>query len=250
VSAPRAAASDRPGDVWGQVGRPSVVAVAHVKGGVGKSTTAVQLGLHMVGRGLQVLVVDADPGRTALSWRYRAGEAWPAGLTVVPSLQASDFARRVRSLGEGHGVVVIDTPHSPTEGDDVGPVVAAALAVADLVVVPTSPAPADIDRLGDLLQAIRRESDRRAGDVTTSRHPDIPSSPLEWTLLLTKVDLRSRTMLRAMRDRIRMRGLPLLGPVVPMRAGVAQAFGTAEARVEYDAVTGQVLAQLASMRLA
>jgi chromosome partitioning protein len=211
------------------------VVVAHVKGGVGKSTTATQLALHFAARGLAVLLVDADPGRTALSWRYRAGDAWPKAVTVVPQLSAADLAGRVRAAGAGHGMVIVDTPHSPTEGTDVGPVVAAALGIADLVVVPTSPSAADIDRLGDLVGAISREQARR---------PE-----LAWTLLLNRVDLRSRTMLQAMRDGIRQRGLPLLEAVVPMRAGVAQAFGTAERRVEYASVADQVLVAVAEQAM-
>lgn len=208
---------------------PPVVVVGNVKGGVAKTTTAVQLALHLGGPGYRVLLVDADPGSTALSWATRATD-WPHDQVVVISHHTPDLPRRLPGLAHGVDLVIVDTPHDPTGGGRVGPMLTSALAVADLLIVPTPPNGADLDRLGDLLAAIEAENTRR----------DLP-----WTVLVTRADLRRAEQLKDVRTALAARGLRVLSGQVPQRAAVADAFGTGERRVEYAMVAAQVFNQLA-----
>lgn len=207
-----------------------VITVGNVKGGVAKTTTAVQLALHLstwVGR---VLLIDADPGRSALSWATRA-DAWPHGTVPVIAHHHPDLPRRLPGLARGFDAVVIDTPHDPTGGGRVGPTLAAAIAVADLFVIPTPPAPADLDRLDDLLAAVEAEENRR---------------DLDWAIAITRVDLRRRVVLDEVADVLDQRGLPMFaGAAVPERAAVEDAFGTDRRLVEYFALAALVADRLA-----
>lgn len=216
------------------------IAVGHVKGGVGKSTTAVQLALHAGAAGHRTLLLDADPGRTTQSWAARAPD-WPHDRVPVFAHHRPDLPRRLPGLAHGYDLVVIDTPHDPTGGVQAGEMLVSAIAVADLLVVPTSPAPADLDRLTDLLAAIAREQSRR---------------DLDWLIALTRVDLRSRAAAAEVVDAMFTRQLPILALTtlvedgatrtatwVPERSAVRRAFGSARVLVEYSGLATAVFAR-------
>jgi chromosome partitioning protein len=60
-----------------------IYAIVNMKGGVGKTTTAVNLGAALARRGRSVLVVDLDPQANATGW---IGTDTPPGATVANAL--------------------------------------------------------------------------------------------------------------------------------------------------------------------
>jgi chromosome partitioning protein len=101
------------------------VVVCNVKGGVGKTTTAVYLAAAAAERGHEVVLVDADRQASSAEWL----ETRPFdGVAVV---EAPSERTLTRAMSRGDGVAVVDTP----PGDQ--RILQSATAAADAVVIPT-----------------------------------------------------------------------------------------------------------------
>lgn len=88
-----------------------IVGVAGPKGGVGKTTLALNLATYASRfRGLSVLLIDADPIRSAVDAATAAGDAMPFDIAATDD---PDQLTRLRS--SPHGLVVVDLPG--TDGD-------------------------------------------------------------------------------------------------------------------------------------
>ena len=73
------------------------LAIANQKGGVGKTTTTVNLGHALAAMGIPTLIVDMDPQANATS--CLGMEKKPGFGVYEPLLSGSDLASRVQSTG-------------------------------------------------------------------------------------------------------------------------------------------------------
>jgi len=102
------------------------IVVSNVKGGVGKTTTAVYLAAAAVERGWEpVVLVDADRQASSAEWLEESP------LDGVELVEAPSERTVARALSSHDGLAVVDTP----PGDE--RIVRAALDRADAVVIPT-----------------------------------------------------------------------------------------------------------------
>jgi len=120
-----------------------VVAVVNGKGGVGKTTTAVNLAA-LLAEETPVLLVDADPQASASWWAGRGEMEMPFDLAQETDPRLLSRLKRV----EGYGAVVVDTP--PALRSEA---LEAVLKAADYAVLPTPPAPLDLEAL---VETVRR----------------------------------------------------------------------------------------------
>ncbi|PSB27212.1 ParA family protein [Stenomitos frigidus] len=140
-----------------------ILVVLNGKGGVGKTTTAVNLAAAMADT-YRVLLVDADPQGSA-TWWFEHGNQ-PMGFDLRQETQPDQLAA-LRQGGD-YDLVVVDTP--PALASEA---LAAVIPVADYMILPTPPAPMDLTAL-----------------IETVRVTVTPKG-IAHRVLLTRVDPRS-----------------------------------------------------------
>ncbi|GAB4532899.1 MAG: ParA family protein [Roseibium sp.] len=105
-----------------------VISFANAKGGAGKTTAALLLATEVAARGKRVTIFDADPQKWISKW-FDLPTSCP-GISVVSEVSPASIAEQVLFAAEQSDFVIIDL-----EGTE-NLVVANALSVSDLVVVP------------------------------------------------------------------------------------------------------------------
>lgn len=192
--------------------RRMIVAVANLKGGVGKSLCALHLAGEAMARGLRTLVVDADVQRSALTWNDVAVEAGHAGPTVIGASQA--MAKQLPGLAAGYDLTIIDTP---PRGDVM---TRAAFFVADSVIIPTGPAPTDFWALASTLELVHQ---------ALALRPDLRAA-----LLLNRLQPRQGLSVHA-RDALASTGVAVLAATLGNRTAFAESLALGRTVATHDA---------------
>jgi len=214
----------------------TIIAIAGQKGGSGKSTTAITIAAEWHHRGRRVLLVDADPQGSALTWGEVAAEAGHPAPTIVAMGGGLHRPDQLPALAQGYDLVVIDSP--PRHGA----VLRSALMIADLAVLPCGPSAVDAWALGETLDVVNEAQALRPN--------------LQAVVVITRKI--ARTVLgRSARNALTSSGLPILraelgyrvayqeAPAAGLGVTVYEPSGTAakESRRLVDELEGLVLGE-------
>lgn len=118
----------------------AVVSIAQQKGGAGKTTLAVQLGIAWLTAGKRVAMLDIDPQASLSAWfgqrRRRLGDE--AGGLVVQGLSGWRLSSELRRLRREFDVILVDSPpHAESDAKT-------AIREADLALLPCQPHALDV----------------------------------------------------------------------------------------------------------
>lgn len=142
---------------------PTVLVILNGKGGVGKTTTAINLAAAYAAK-FPVLLIDADPQGSATWWaeRHTTGMGFDLAKETRP-----EFLNELRQIKD-YPLIVIDTP--PSLGSEA---LTSVVSTADYLLLPTPPAAMD---LSVLLETVKQT---------------VMPMQVAHRVLLTRVDPRS-----------------------------------------------------------
>ncbi|MCW6509732.1 ParA family protein [Lichenifustis flavocetrariae] len=217
-----------------------IIAVANRKGGVGKSTTVVNLAAELANRGYRVLAVDLDPqGHAGLGLGILARAAdktahsalverqvWLGtsirstaikNLDVLPAdrefdgvIHASDprcLAKALAPLRSRYDVILIDTPPGSAN------LIVCALLASDGVLVPT------------LLEHLSFDGVRQFSRTYHHVAMGLNAALMGLAIVPTRVDLRSKVQQHVLSQLNRGFGLSQVMPGIRVDISLCEAFG-------------------------
>ncbi len=127
------------------------VAIAQQKGGAGKTTIAIQLGVTWARQGQRVALLDIDPQGSLAAWYDLRRKAVEDGRLVAHEVQGWKLATEIDRLKSNFDVLIIDTPpHAETDAR-------VAIRAASLILVPVQPSPMDLWATTPTLTLAKRE---------------------------------------------------------------------------------------------
>lgn len=200
-----------------------IVAIAGHKGGTGKTTIAVTVAAELQARGYSVLLVDADPQGTAITWAEMAERAGHSGPTTIA--MGDNLRSQLPQMAEAYAWTVVDCPGRGGRRQ------VAALMISDIALLPCGPSPADVWALDEAQELI---------DEATELRPD-----LQVAVVLNKADrttlgataretieqLSLRVLTESLGDRVAFREALAVGQGVTVYAEQSKAASEARALV-------------------
>ena len=194
-----------------------VLAIANQKGGVGKSTLAVNLAVEATNHGLRVLLIDADAQASATDFAGAREDSRPRFETV--QLVRPILHKEVPRIGEPYDLVVVDV------GGRDSSTFRSALVAADTILIPLGPSAADVWATEDVFRLL--------DEISVSRR-------VEALAVFTRVVHHSRETVVAreaqeyVREQLGEREVRLLRTVIHSRVAWPKAFGEGLAVTELD----------------
>lgn len=184
--------------LWYFAVMPIVITTAHQKGGVGKSTLAINLYGYFVQAGYKVALIDIDPQGSITSLLQTFGEREPVEL-----IERGGFSSytELRERIAGYEIVLIDTP--PYLSKELQQV----LALSNMVLIPCKASPFDALAVVQTIAMVREEQER---------------NPTLAAAIVLTMTISGTGFPQQIREHLTRHGLPILETEIANRVAYAR----------------------------
>ena len=121
-----------------------IISFAHQKGGVGKSTLAINAAYSLLKRGYKVAVKDLDSQGTSFS--------------ILKNLESIDIYDKAEEISKDYDFLIVDTPPY------LNPILIDVFLQSDLIIIPTRPSTPDIIAIGGTVNLFRKANAQAIGE--------------------------------------------------------------------------------------
>ncbi|WP_434598566.1 ParA family protein (plasmid) [Pseudomonas sp. R4-76] len=139
------------------------------KGGVGKSTSCLTMGLQLAAKGANVTIIDADPNNPMEKWASAGG--CPSNMRIVSGVTENNIASKIREAAKIDPFVLVDLEGTAAK------IVVHALQEADYVIIPMRGSYLDADEAAKAIALIHDQ------ELSVQRHA--PNYRLPFSVLFT-----------------------------------------------------------------
>jgi len=178
---------------------PIVITTAHQKGGVGKSTLAINLYGYYSREGHNVALIDIDPQGSITALLHTFGE----GRGAVQLIERGSFAsfEELKGKIESYDIVLIDTP--PYLSKELQQV----FALSDMVLIPCKASPFDALAVVQTIGLIKEEQERK---------------PALTAAIVLTMTIAGTGFPQQIREGLEQHGLPILDTEIANRVAYAR----------------------------
>ena len=200
------------------------IAIVNQKGGVGKTSLAMNLAWFLDTAGGRTMVLDADPQRSATRWAEAQNGSWAVEVRGIDAerdiaVVSQDIERLASETGAE--LVVLDCPPELRNAAEV------ALLLADVSLIPVTPSPLDI-WAAEAAVALASDAQRVRGDGRP-RVALVPNRLIRNTLMArhlpSALEALGKKVAPGITERVVIAESAIFGQTVPQYSPNSPAYG-------------------------